>query len=73
MKPCFNCGVLGGHRKILLEFLNILCDRLNDFNPALEMVEFNWVLFNDFIDKVQIVTTKLNNFEINKTKWWRHK
>lgn len=73
MKPCFNCGVLGGHRKILLEFLDILCDRLNDFNPALEMVEFNWVLFNDFIDKVQIVTTKLNNFEIDKSKWWRHK
>lgn len=72
-EACYNCGVLGGHRDIILDFLNILCARINEFNPALEMVEFNWVLFNNFKDKIKIITTRLNNWEIDNTKWWRHK
>lgn len=72
-KPCYNCGVCGGHREILLEFLDELCDRLETFQPATEMVEFNWVLFHHFQDRTRLCTTKLETWSIDNAAVWRHK
>lgn len=72
-KPCFNCGVIGGRRTILLEFLEELSDRLQTFKPATEMVEFNWVLFNHYPDRIKLCTTRLNTWTIDNNCIWRHK
>lgn len=72
-RACYNCGVLGGRRTILLEFLDELCDRLLSFKPATEMVEFNWILFHHYEGRIRICTTKLNTWSIDENCIWRHK
>lgn len=75
-KNNFNCGVIGGHRDILLPFLIELEELMLKYPADLEMVTFNYLIFEKYIDKINICTTRLNCRELQtpgRFCYWRHK
>ena len=73
--PCYNCGVTGGHRDILLQFLADLEELMLKYPADLEMVTYNYLIFSKYKRKTSICTTKLNNWvnDLSEGAWWRHK
>lgn len=71
-KP-YNCGVFGGRRKIVMEFLKDYTDRLAVNDADLEMVIFNYLCYTKYDGMVDVCTTKMTALEKDYSKWWRHK
>lgn len=69
----YNCGVFGGKRKIVMEFLKDYTKRLAKNDIDLEMVPFNFLLYTKYKGKVEVCTTKMTLQEKDYNKWWRHK
>lgn len=69
----YNCGVFGGKRKIVMEFLQKYAERLEKNDIDLEMVIFNYILRHDYPDRTEVCTTRMTLREHDYHKWWRHK
>lgn len=69
----YNCGVVGGKRKIMMEFLKDFTDRLKKNDIDLEMVPFNYLCYTKYAGKVHNCTTRMTMGEKDYKKWWRHK
>ena len=69
----YNCGVFGGKRDAVMEFLKDYTDRLAKNDVTLEMVPFNYLCYTKYADKVQVCTTRMTMHEKDYNKWWRHK
>ena len=69
----YNCGVFGGKRKDVMEFLKDYTDRLAVNDITLEMVPFNYLCYTKYKDKTEVCTTRMTMLEKDYTKWWRHK
>jgi hypothetical protein len=76
-----NCGLVGGHYDIVMEFLKLKSD-LHDKHSrnklrSTDMAGFNYVCFKHLKDRLNYgkhVNTLFKGFEYdNKTAWWRHK
>lgn len=72
-KLAYNCGVFGGKREIVMEFLKKYTDRLKKNDIDLEMVLFNYLIYTQYQDKVENCTTRMTLCEKDYSKWWRHK
>lgn len=72
-KLAYNCGVFGGKREIVMEFLKKYTDRLKKNDIDLEMVVFNYLIYTQYQDKVISCTTRMTLGEKDYNKWWRHK
>ena len=69
----YNCGVVGGKREIIMEFLKDFTDRLRKNDIDLEMVPFNYLCYTKYAGKVHNCTTRMTMGEKDYKKWWRHK
>lgn len=69
----WNCGVLGGKREIVMEFLEKFVPLLEQTVSDVEMVIYNYVLYRYFNDRKECITTRMTLGEKDMTKWWRHK
>ena len=69
----YNCGILGGKRKIVMEFLEDFVDRLSKNDIDLEMVPFNYLCYTKYAGKVRNCATRMTLGEKDYNKWWRHK
>ena len=69
----YNCGVVGGKREIVMEFLKDFADRLKKNDIELEMVPFNYLCYTKYAGKVHNCTTRMTMREKDYKKWWRHK
>lgn len=69
----WNCGVLGGDREVVMEFLEKLCALLENTESDTEMPLFNYVMFLYFKDRCECITTRMTLGERDMSKWWRHK
>lgn len=69
----YNCGVVGGKREIVMEFLKDFTDRLKKNDIDLEMVPFNYLCYTKYAGKVHNCTTRMTMGEKDYKKWWRHK
>lgn len=69
----YNCGIFGGKRKIVMEFLKDYTDRLRKNDITLEMVPFNYLCYTKYKNKVVNCATRMTLGEKDYNKWWRHK
>jgi hypothetical protein len=69
----YNCGVFGGKREIVMEFLEKFAKRLAKNDIDLEMVPFNYLIYTEYRDKTEVCTTRMTLCEKDYNKWWRHK
>ena len=69
----YNCGVFGGKREIVMEFLEKYVDRLKRNDIDLEMVPFNFLAYTIYDGRVESCTTRMTMLEKDYNKWWRHK
>ena len=69
----YNCGVFGGKREIVMDFLEKFTDRLRKNDIDLEMVAFNYLIYTQYQNKTKSITTRMTLGEHDMTKWWRHK
>lgn len=69
----WNCGIFGGKREIVMEFLKDFTDRLAKNDMDLEMVPFNYLCYTKYKYKVVNCTTRMTAHEKDYNKWWRHK
>ena len=69
----YNCGVFGGKREIVMEFLEKFTDRLKKNDLDLEMVAFNYLIYTQYRNKTEVCTTRMTLCEKDYNKWWRHK
>lgn len=77
-KKIYNAGILGGHRDIVLEFLNEMCNTIKNDNSLTDMAGFNYTLHELFKDRVisgRKVNTVFKAFDnVNKLgAWIKHK
>jgi len=78
--PLLNCGICGGEKNIVEQFLKILTDthekQSYGVEDSLDMPIFNYVLYKYFNNQIvtgEPVHTKFKRYEINDTSWWSHK
>lgn len=69
----YNCGVFGGKREAVMEFLKDYARRLRKNDLDLEMVPFNYLCYSKYAGKVRVCTTRMTMGEKDYDKWWRHK
>lgn len=69
----YNCGVFGGKREIIMQFLKDFTERLEKNDIDLEMVPFNYLCYTKYCCKVENCTTRMTLHEKDYNKWWRHK
>lgn len=69
----WNCGVFGGKREAVMEFLDKFVPLLMNTVSDVEMVVYNYVLYRWFEDRAECITTRMTLGELDMTKWWRHK
>jgi glycosyltransferase involved in cell wall biosynthesis len=78
-RQLLNCGVMGGDRDTLLEFLTHWCRLIEDAAPGdlgADMGPFNYIAYTRFADRIVTgsrVTTVFKRNETNTWSWWRHK
>lgn len=69
----WNCGIFGGKREPVMEFLEKLCGLLEKTESDTEMTIFNYIILLYFKDRCECITTRMTLGEHDYTKWWRHK
>ena len=69
----WNCGVLGGKREVVMEFLEKMVPLLEKTVSDVEMVIFNYVMYRYFSGRSKCITTRMTLGEHDTSKWWRHK
>lgn len=69
----WNCGIFGGKRKLVMEFLETLTDLLRKTESDTEMPLFNYVIFRDYWGRCIRCTTRMTMGEKDYNWWWRHK
>ena len=69
----FNCGVFGGKRDAVMQFLKDFTERLEKNDLDLEMVPFNYLCYTKYAGKVHNCTTRMTMGEKDYNRWWRHK
>lgn len=69
----WNCGVFGGKRAVVMEFLEKFVPLLMNTVSDVEMVVYNYVLYRWFEGRAECITTRMTLGEVDMTKWWRHK
>lgn len=69
----YNCGVFGGKREIVMEFLKDFADRLKKNDIDLEMVPFNYLCYTKYAGIVANCATRMTLGEKDYNRWWRHK
>ncbi|PIJ49191.1 MULTISPECIES: glycosyltransferase family 2 protein [unclassified Erwinia] len=80
-RQLLNCGVVGGHRAIMLEFMHAMvveldCQRSESPADAFEMGAFNRVVYTRFAGRFITGTQVTTIFKKNETSgvsWWAHK
>lgn len=69
----YNCGIFGGKRTIVMEFLKKYVERLEKNDIDLEMVPFNFLIYTEYPDVTENCATRMTLTEKDYNKWWRHK
>lgn len=69
----YNCGVFGGRRGDVMEFLKDYTERLAKNDITLEMVPFNYLCYTKYLGRVRTCTTRMTLHEKDYDRWWRHK
>lgn len=76
-----NCGIVGGKREIVLEYLEYITKYQSECNLpdniSVDMAIHNYVIFKHFKDRykhgVQVNTVFRKNEKPNGVSWWKHK
>lgn len=74
-----NCGVVGGHRDVVMEFLNkmVLYYVLNNkVSSSVDMPLFNYIVYTYFSGRIitgRDIVTDFKKNEYNKQSVWKHK
>lgn len=68
-----NCGIFGGKRAAVMEFLEKFVPLLKKTVSDVEMVIHNYVMYRYFENRCKSITTRMTLGETDLTKWWRHK
>lgn len=82
-----NCGVVGGSRNVMLEYLNLWVRLIEDnahdqwkglekYGIGADMGPHNYIAYKYFPDRIFTgpgVTTLFKKNEVNNFSWWRHK
>ena len=69
----WNCGVFGGKRDVVMEFLEKFVPLLKKTISDVEMVVYNYVMYRYFSGRSRCITTRMTLGETDLNKWWRHK
>lgn len=72
-EKAWNCGVFGGKRKDVMEFLKSYVELLENSEADVEMVIFNYLIYSQFRNKFKSITSRMTLGEKDYRKWWRHK
>jgi hypothetical protein len=76
-----NCGLCGGDRRTVVDFLELLTGYYNEYSSGvveetLAMPIYNYTIFKHFLSKVSHgahVNTEFKKNQRNNTSWWKHK
>lgn len=78
-RPLLNAGIIGGHRDIIIKFLNSICSLFEKYNNSLgqtDMAAFNYIcyhLFSKVLSHGPHVNTPFKQYSYNDISWFRHK